>query len=123
MQLWIQNIIKHVQHDRTKLRLIYRLQKVGNEPYVMNARELCYSLEKLTINDNFVLEGIVNIGNKINDFEIIHVILRRLYRQKKVSVMLHGLSDAIKVISSPSILNLYVTYLYRLGVCFLEPFQ
>ena len=114
-----QDIIQEAQSDRTMLKMLYRWTKLGKETYLMNPAELGYCMERFGDYGDVMLLTL-HVENKINDFETIHFILRRLYHQKKFFVILCGLSDAFGVISTSNILNLYAFYLYRLGMSFLE---
>ena len=111
----IQNIIKQTQGDRMMLKLTQRLYNFMDGNCHMNARELGYILEKLAKYDHMdeIAANLLEIGNDRNDSEIVHVVLRKLYRLKHMEIILQGQMHAIYGICRPNILNLYLSYILR----------
>ena len=114
---WFQNIIKEILGDRNMLRVTQRLYVFMVGQCHMNARELGYNLEKLAKYDHGheLTTRLLVMGNNRNDSQMIHVLLRLLFRQKKTQLILNGYRLALEKICKPSILNLYVSYSLRLG--------
>ena len=106
-------IIQKCQGDRTMLKIIYRLVHWWNNIFLMTPRQLGYYLEKWA-NDDYIMKVSFQTGNKMNEVQFIQAMVRQLYRQKKLSIVLFGLFDAFRANSSPNTVSLYFTYLYRL---------
>ena len=113
----LQNIIKQAQGDRIIFKISQKLQYFIDVQWHFNARELGYCLEKLAICDNLdeLATMLLSVGNNRHDFQMIHVLLRILYRQKKTQVILHGYRLALQERCKPNILDLYVSYFWKLG--------
>ena len=114
----VQNIIIQAKGDRVMLKLIHKLLKFLHGRCDMNARELAYTLEKLSNFDHVddIAETFLHIGHNRNDSQMIHILLRRLYRQKKTLAIVKGQNVAVDMMCRPNILNLYQKYNRRLNV-------
>ena len=112
----IQNIIKQTRDDRIMFKIIQRLYHFIVDQWHMNAKDLGYSLEKLANYDHVdeLATALLQIGNNRNNSQMIHLLLRILYRQKKTQVILDGYCRAMEKGCRPNVLELYVSYFWRL---------
>ena len=117
MDPMIQNITKQTQGDRIMLKITQRLHKFAADQWHMNPRELGYCFEKIANYDHVdeLVTALLGIVNEQYDSQMIHVLLRILYRQKKTEVILYGYHIAMEIRCKPNILNLYADYLCKLG--------
>ena len=112
----IQNVIKQTHGDRFLLNITQRLCNFVTGQYHMTAKEVGYSLEKLTNYDHAdeLANELLKKGNSLNNSQMIHVLLHIMYRQKKILVILKGYNHAMEILCGTKILNLYFRYIWRL---------
>ena len=108
------NIIQQSGGDRSVVRDLIRLNKWLEKRDHMVPIQLGYILDSISCYEQeFLDERLLHIGNERNDFQIICVVLRRQYRQRKTRTILFGFKDALDQKCGLNILNLYASYLFR----------